>query len=476
MTKTLWTAVGVLLVCGSLVAQDVEQRLRDLESRAARADGLATRVHELEGRLQTYEAADQSAALEASIAALSERQPAAGTVTARKASAITLGGQFRMRGEARSPFNYASTSTLIVPDNIFALMRTRINVDARVADNVRVFAELQDSRYLGEEGSVTADTAGVDLHQGFAEIEKIFGSNFTARLGRTELSLWNQRLVSPLDWHMVGRAWDGLLVSGTQGDFDIAGGWHVVRDDMAPTPAATANTDHLEWAAATFKGLKDQQLGAAFFWLEAASGGLSMGTATLHGEGKCDGFDWSADAAWQSGLNGALKIEAYALAATAGYTFDGDLKPRVSAEWTFGSGDSDGAANGKFETFNPLYSFGHYYQGFMDLFSWKNGTDMALRAEIKPADGWSTELAFHGFWLDTTNDAWYGATGGVIRPASAGASDQLGYEMDLSAKYTFAKNTVLWFGYSRFFAGDFVDATGASDDSDWIWAQLTATF
>ncbi|MSR75212.1 MAG: hypothetical protein EXS14_07070 [Planctomycetes bacterium] len=98
-----------------------------------------------------------------------------------------------------------------------------------------------------------------------------------------------------------------------------------------------------------------------------------------------------------------------------------------------------GAVFGKMETFKPLFPFGHSYQGFMDLFSWKNGTDLALRVEIKPSESWSTEL-------------------------------------DLSAKYNSAKNTLLWFGYSRFFTGDFVAASGASEDSDWIWAQLTATF
>ena len=191
MTKMTWMAVVALPVSSTLVAQDLEQRLRDLESRAARADGLATRVQELEGRLQGCEAADQSAAFEASIASLSERQQAA-AVTARKASAITLGGQFRRRAEARSPYNYATTATRIVPDHMFALMRMRVNVDARVADNVRVFVELQDARYLGEEGSVLADTAGVDLHQRYVDIENILGSERTMRMGRFEQLLWNQ--------------------------------------------------------------------------------------------------------------------------------------------------------------------------------------------------------------------------------------------------------------------------------------------
>lgn len=471
---------ALFLLAGVLAAQDVEQRLRELEAKAAKADGLAQRVVELESRLAGYEGNE----LEASINALALQEKAAVNVTAKKASATTLGGQFRMRTEFRSPYSYASGSNTGNPvgDHALAFMRTRVNVDARVADNVRAFVELQDSRYLGEETSVVTDTAGVDLHQGYLDWEKLFGSNLTARLGRFEQALWNQRLISPLDWHPVGRAWDGAQVFGSYGDLDVLAGWQVIKTDDPSAPVTS--TDHVESLALTYKGLKDVQLGAAYLWLESPNSTVpvSIGTATLHGEGKHGALDWSADLAWQTGSRQSAQgdVKASAYAATAGYTLDGDWKPRVSAEWTWGSGD-DNAADGKYETFNPLYPFGHAYQGFMDLFSWKNGTDLAVRFEVKPCADWSLEIALHDFTLDTVNDAWYGANANPIRGASATADDHVGNEIDLSAKWNVGKNTLLWFGYSRFFAGQFVEDTaagslGAGKDADWFWAQLTANF
>ena len=480
MLKPFSVVTVVFALSSIMLAQGVEQRLIELEAKAERADRLAQRVMELESRLAGYE----GNALEESINALARQEKAAVNVTARKASAATLGGQFRMRSEFRSPYSYASGTNTGNPvgDHTLAFMRTRINVDARVADNVRVFTELQDSRYLGDEGGVLVDSAGVDLHQGYLDWEKLFGTALTARLGRFEQSLWNQRLLSPLDWSPIGRAWDGAQVFGTFGDLEVLGGWQVINTDDPSSPANS--TDHVESVALTYKGLKDIQLGAAYLWLEAASGSsqTSMGTTTLHGEGKHGALDWSADLAWQAGSRNSSQgeIDASAYAATVGYTLDGEWKPRISAEWTWGSGD-DNASDGTYETFNPLYPFGHAYQGFMDLFSWKNGTDLAVRFEIKPCADWSVELAFHDFTLDSVNDSWYGANMAAIRGGLAGADDHIGNELDLSAKWNVGKNTLLWFGYSRFFAGQFVEdtasgAAGGSEDADWFWAQLTANF
>jgi hypothetical protein len=52
----------------------------------------------------------------------------------------------------------------------------------------------------------------------------------------------------------------------------------------------------------------------------------------------------------------------------------------------------------------------------------------------------------------------------------------LDWELDISAKHWITKSVWLWFGYSHFFTGDYVEDSGQSPDMDWVWIQLTADF
>jgi len=345
---------------------------------------------------------------------------------------------------------------------------------ARLREDLRVFAQIQDSRTWGEEITVQTDLMGVDLHQGYMDFERIFGSGFTLRVGRFELRLWNQRLLSPLDWNPVGRAWDGVLVFGSPGDFELAGGYQIITED----PVIDSDRDlDFYWAAATWRGEEDHEIGVAFFWLQDKSLGadVAFGTPTFHAQGSFGAFDYGVDLAANFGETGSLDIEAYAVAVVLGYTFACDWSPRVSVEWTWASGDED-PADGELGTFNPLFPFGHSYQGFLDIFAWRNGHDLALRLDARPDEAWSFQVAVHGFWLDEEADSWYGAAGTPIRTFPAAGDRFVGVEIDLSAKYRIAENVLLWFGYSHFFAGDFVEESGRDPDTDWVFVQLTADF
>jgi hypothetical protein len=113
----------------------------------------------------------------------------------------------------------------------------------------------------------------------------------------------------------------------------------------------------------------------------------------------------------------------------------------------------------------------------MDIFAWKNGHDLALHVSAKPSAKWTVGVYGHHFILDEGADAWYAATGRPIRRDPTGMSGTtIGQEVDLYAKYAINPSVTLFFGYSHFFAGEFVDSTGPSPDQDWAWLQLTAEF
>jgi hypothetical protein len=449
---------------------DLEARIRELEAQASRAEALAWRVEELESRLVAYEGMEAERVLEEAVSAL---RAEAAAVHARKASALVLGGQMRLRAEARTVSRYQDPRPRET-DEDFVIQRTRFSADARLGERIRAFLELQDSRQWGEETTVLGDLEGVDLHQGFVDFEDLFGSGFLFRAGRFELSLWNQRLISPLDWHPVARSWDGLFVSGALGEVALSAGFHILTED--PVIDSDQDTD-LYWLAGTWKPAADHELGLVLLSLDADAGAAEANfqTLSLHAQGRSSGFDYALDLAGQWGRDHGRTVRAWAIAAELGHTFAADWSPRVALEWTWASGDED-PDDGRLETFNPLFPFGHAYQGHLDIFSWRNGHDLVLHLQAKPAPDWWIGLALHGFWLDESADAWYGADLLPIRSFPGASSRHVGWELDLSAKHWISGQVWLWFGYSRFFPGRFVEDSGQDPATDWVWLQLTADF
>ena len=116
----------------------------------------------------------------------------------------------------------------------------------------------------------------------------------------------------------------------------------------------------------------------------------------------------------------------------------------------------------------------------MDLFSWQNLHNPELSLKAKPCKQVGLEADFHGFWLANTNDAWYRANEVTkvrpITPASRNASSYVGSELDLLVTYQPLKFLNIWAGYSHFFAGDYLNATGPSDDADFGYVQATISF
>jgi hypothetical protein len=94
----------------------------------------------------------------------------------------------------------------------------------------------------------------------------------------------------------------------------------------------------------------------------------------------------------------------------------------------------------------------------------------------------------HYFLLANEDDGLYNAGGGLVRrpytmDSAKGAAvtsvtndRNVGTEIDLTAKYIFNRYANVQFGYSHFFAGDFIDDTGPDEDIDFFYSQLGFTF
>jgi hypothetical protein len=476
---------AIVLVCAVAAApsqvQGVERRLERLEAESRERAALEARVRELETKLAVYESGET---------------PASARLDQEKSQRLSIGGQFRARFEYRDPFDYRLPGTFGRPgtdvfggDDDRVEQRTRLHVEARASEHVRAFVELQDSRLWGFESSVVSDSKNVDLHQGFVDLEGLFGEPLTLRVGRQKLSFGDQRMVSPLDWSNVSRSWDGARLLFRPENWEIDFFLTQIGEAAALASPGLSGDDR------TFGGLYASYRGHAAHEYDlyvmhrrthdgtvaAESGALGDGDdwwvgARAKGVEAEGAFDWTAEGVFQFGDRAGDDVSGFGSAVTAGYTFKDAASLRLGVEWTYATGDET-PGDGDVDRFEAPFPFGHNYQGWADVFSWKNGHDFAFHASIKPSSEWTVGASLHYFVLDEDRDAWFNAAGGGLRRDMTGAAgDEVGTELDLYAKWTVRPQVVLFFGYSRFFAGTFVENTGPAPDQDWIFFMVTADF
>lgn len=396
------------------------------------------------------------------------------------AKKLAIDGQFRFRFEYRDPAGYDSVAALGDNDDLF-LTRIRLNFKYAVQDDIDVFAQVQDAREFGSEATVSSNEKNLDLKQGWCEIRNLLGQPLTLRVGRQEVAYGDGRILSPLDWHNVGRSFDGAKAR-----YAGEGWWADLFYYVVKEGTGAEDDQDFGGGYVSYTGLADHEVDAylllrefnnnAFTGEDGAVGDLRDRTAGLRVKGRQGGLDYTAEGMLQGGSFSEDRIRAHAFAFTAGWTFDIDWKPRVGVEVTQASGDDD-AADGDHESYDPLYPFGHYYQGFADQFSFRNGRDVALYLKAAPCANVTVHADLHSFALVAMEDAWFNATGGVIRQDASGNSGaSVGSEVDLHVRWSPVPALKIWSGYSYFRAGTFVEDTGPSPDLAWFFLQMVVEF
>jgi len=395
---------------------------------------------------------------------------------------LSLGGQGRVRWESWESFNF--TPGL---DDDFLLFRVRLHGDLQLGPSVRVFVEGKSATATDRDlpgGRRTLDVDELDLQNGFVDLRQELGAwSATLRLGRQELSYGAQRLVSPLDWSNTRRTWDGARII-TKNE-----AWRV--DAFATRPVAIEKYDFNEpdddqafYGVYAVHAVPDWKLSYDLYLLRLDRDGLADGdeertTAGARINGSCPltGVEYDAEGGWQFGDAGERDIEAWFAAIEAGYTLvDVAMKPRVYLGYDYASGDSD-PDDGTVGTFHQLFPLGHAYLGYIDVLGRQNVTDFSQGVSFWPVEKvLQLRLDHHIFHRAETGDAVYNVGGGVLRKADAGTSREIGSEVDVTLTYKFDRATTAAAGYSRFFAGDFIEESGPSDDINFLYVSLQYTF
>jgi hypothetical protein len=394
---------------------------------------------------------------------------------------LSLGGQARERFEAWDGFAFGNPSD---DEETLWLTRLRLHADLHAGERVRAFVEAK-AAFTNEpgafDGARAADSDTFDLQNGFLEWAQPFasGAELTARIGRQELRLGKQRLVSPLDWANARRTFDGLTLDLAAGSNELFA-FAVLPVRVRPYERNDHVTD--SW----FYGLHGRhelpgsgraELYAYGLERDTASGDERRQTlgARVSSPLGASGFDVEGEAAWQLGHRGPDDISAGMVSGTLGYwRSDRQTSPRVfiGADWATG----DAHAGGDIALFDQLFPLGHAYFGIADLVARQNVIALSAGLSLRPHPALQAELAVHHFRRAAKGSGWFNAGGAEIRPAAPGASQHVGEEIDLTAAYRVDVHTQLGAGYAHFFPGAYIEQTGPSESPDFFYLFAQYTF
>lgn len=379
---------------------------------------------------------------------------------------------FSTGGAAWYRYTIEINSRLTERNNDYTLGRIRTYGDLWYRDQVRVYAEfIAANRWGGELPALPIDVDRADMLNLFAEVKLFDFQNrpVYVRGGRQEVLLGSQRLLSPLPWANVRRNFDGVRVFRQGEKFDVDAFW---LEPVRPNPSRFDSTNSDRQLAGTWLTWRPQK-GHFFdlFYLYSSNSaavtqqGISIApsrfsTLGTRYAGDRDNWLWDVEAALQLGQRGSADLVAGMATAGAGYHFaDALWNPTLWVYYDYASGDSSPNA-GRFNTFNQLYPFGHYYLGWADIAGRQNIQDFNLHLGFYPVKWVTAWLQYHHFWLANARDALYNAGGVAIRRDPTGAAgNNVGDEFDFVLNFHLTVQSDFFVAYAQVFEGSYLQKT-----------------
>ena len=410
-------------------------------------------------------------------------------VTIKPEDTLTFSLEARLRGEWRENNFDFNNSADALTDDAWLLSRLRLGVDWKPVSWFHIHVEGQDSReffsdrpnVIGQLGAEGDDA--FDLQQGFVEIGD--PKRLSVSIGRQELNYGDGRLISRAPWKNLSQSFDAVklhiarekwwldvftssVVRFREGEFNLSD-W--LDDSDARNQFFSGlyfSTTALDVQVTDFYAfeLHEEDNGGSDF--------VTLGTRMKADAAKLAGWDYETEMAVQFGDRYCKDLSAFAGHWGIGYNWlHSSWKPRFGIEYSYATGDSN-TADDRAGTFQNLFPTNHPFYGLMDVFAWQNMHNPALKFSIEPSSKVKLSLDYHLFWLADTNDGWYRANQTtLVRPITPGASSYEGSELDFTVVWKALKQLDVQTGYSHFFAGSYLDDTGAADDADFAYVMVT---
>lgn len=393
---------------------------------------------------------------------------------------LDVGLDFRVRYEYRENDyrpTVPNTKYRAEPDNAL-LMRTRAYVGVKdILDPFRFAVEFQDSRsYNSLYEKTNLDVNEFELIQAYGEFyfDNALGYNrpLSVRAGRMHFELLDKRLFSNNPFRNTTNNFDGLRVrfGKKQNNWDL--------DTFALQPVERLKYkfdrgDEDTWIYGGVLSIRQwsEYLTIQPYFLGRRQNGdiansvvanrkpdINIYAPGLRVYGFLGGFDFDTNINKQFGRSGALsgtqqtlqKHDALGYSLELGYSFDYDLKPRVSLFYGYGTGDKNPNDNIN-QRFDIFYGFNQPWSR-NDYFSWDNIRSPKARLEFTPYKDVRIDTSYNAFWLESKTDAWSRAN---LRDSTGQSGSFLGQEFNIRLKHKFNSYMDWSVSYARFTPGEF---------------------
>lgn len=402
---------------------------------------------------------------------------------------LSFGGSFwyRYMHETDSRLNAAGIN------NDYHLLRTRLHADLWYQDQFRLFAEMLDARALGLDlPALAIDKNHTDMLNLFADVKlgQFMDGPAYLRVGRQELLYGSQRLISTLDWANTRRTFQGVKTFWQTPAFNLDAFW--VR------PMVTELNQFDNWDKdrnfvglwGTYKAIPGQVLDLYYLSLidnrivspaNITQGNVLQGDSVLHTigarwVGDYERILYELEGMYQFGKRSHLDISAFSIASGVGYQLPLPMNPQFWLRYDFASGDKN-HRDGRSNTFNQLFPYGHYYFGYIDQIGRQNIHDFNAQFTLHPQP-WVTFLGqYHRFYLANKRDYLYNAAGaGTIRDITGQSGSHVGDEIDFTINFHLSRHQDVLLGYSKLFTGEFLKNTRPGVSPDLFYAQYNFRF
>ena len=394
-----------------------------------------------------------------------------------------FGGQVRLRymGTINEEFKESNSGLFT--------MRARLHSEFNFGRYFRVFAEGIYSNTTNDDDERIGGGSPVDkgaLLNLFAEgsFELSENAKLMTWFGRREIQWGHERMLSPGNWLMTRRSWDGGGVSLDWKDYSFD--WFLANPVIVvPDGYSTRDSETLLWGVrmktvqseySPVAGLggtswsRHQKLLFEPYFINAQRKDVVFQQSTdsdhrntfgllLAGPISNSPVDFEFEGMYQIGNHGSSEIRAYSLTAELGITFDKlHSRPHLWIAGDYSSGDKD-SDDEELGTFDPLYPQVSTWFGEHGLIDRKNLLALSANLDFEPIPSMMLRLTYWNLNRSEEADAVYNTSGGILRPANGSSSKDLGDSFQFSTTYEPSYHWQLTFTYNYWNPGTFFSDT-----------------
>lgn len=392
----------------------------------------------------------------------------------------TSQAQLKVEAEIRPRFEFRQGFKTLFPDNVnpaaFVSQRSRLSTSYS-GDKVDVYMTFQDVRVWGDVSQLnSSDNNGLAIQQAWANVD--VATNWSAKLGRQEIKLDDQRIFGSVNWAQQARSHDAAILKYTTDSLKLDLGFAYNQNGGAlsgNTYTVPKNYKALQylWLHKDWKNLSGsflllnngtQYIDTSAFENHTIQYSQTVGGRLQYKKGK---LALASNLYYQLGKDANKNdINGFLIGIDAKYQASKKLNLGLGGE--IQSGNENGSiTDSKNNAFTPFYGTNHKFNGLMDYFYVGNHSnnvglvDLYLNSKIKLAEKSKLVLAVHSF------------SSAAELPVNKQAV--LGTELDLVYIQKLAPSAVLKVGYSQMFASEGMEELKGNSDGNsnvWAWAML----